>query len=156
MQSLLAERTVTLMEPRRGAAIGLATAVAVALGFAVFGASALGQSAQAQIQSVVVHYDRAFADGRYRAACALLSPTARRDVESFGPGGCRRQLLHAMGFTRAQAREFATAGVSPADVRGDFANVTIVVGGLPTNGATLHREKGRWLIAWPPAAINAG
>jgi hypothetical protein len=144
------------MELRRGAVTALVAGVAVALGFAVFSAPAPAQSAQAQIHSVVVRYDRAFADGRYRAACALLSPTARRDVESFGPGGCSRQLLHALGFTRAQARGFAAAGVSAADVRGDFANVTIAIPGQPTNGATLHREKGRWLIAWPPAAISAG
>jgi hypothetical protein len=144
------------MELRRGAVTALVAGVAVALGFAVFSAPAPAQSAQAQIHSVVVRYDRAFADGRYRVACALLSPTARRDAASFGPGGCPRQLLHALGFTRAQARGFAAAGVSAADVRGDFANVTIVIGGQPTNGATLHREKGHWLIAWPPAAISAG
>jgi hypothetical protein len=144
------------MELRRGAVTALAAGAVVALGFEVFSASAPAQSAQAQVHSVVVRYDRAFADGRYRAACALLSPTARRDVASFGPGGCPRQLLHALGFTRAQARGFAAAGVSAADVRGDFANVTIAIPGQPTNGATLHREKGRWLIAWPPAAISAG
>jgi hypothetical protein len=144
------------MELRWGAVTALAAATAIAAGFAVFSAAAPAQSDQAQIHSVVVRYDRAFADGRYRAACALLSPTARRDAASFGPGGCPRQLLHAMGYTRAEARGFAAAGVSPADVRGDFANVTIVAGGQPTNGATLHREKGRWLIAWPPAAIRAG
>ena len=144
------------MELRRRAVAALVAGVVSALSFAVFSAAATAQSDQAQIHSVVVRYDRAFADGRYRAACALLSPTARRDVESFGPGGCRRQLLHAMGFTRAQARGFAAAGVSPADVRGDFANLTIAIPGQPTNGATLHREKGRWRIAWPPAAISAG
>src|SRR5947209_2167936 len=142
------------MELRRGAVTALAAGVSVTLGGGPFCAAASAQSAEARIHSVVVRYDRAFGAGRYRDACALLTPTARRAAASFGPGGCRRRLLRASGFTRAEATAFTRAGVTAADVLGNFALATISIPGQPTNGATLHREKGHWLIALPPSAIS--
>jgi len=121
----------------------------------VGGANAIAAGPQdGRVRSVVVRYDRAFAGGHYRLACSLLTPTARRNIASFGPGGCRRQLLRGTGFTRGQARAFANAGVSAVEFHGNLANVTIQVPGQPANGATLHLEKGRWLIAFPPATIT--
>lgn len=124
--------------------------------FCVATCGVAGAAPSDQVRQTLVRYDRAFAAGDYRTACSLLTPTARRNIESFGPGGCRRQLLRGTGFSRADARAFAHAGVSAVEFHGNLANVTIVPAGLPANGATLHREKGHWLIALPPAAITAG
>jgi hypothetical protein len=137
--------------PRRAAAAFVGVLVSAAFG--AFAAAASGD----QVRQTVVRYDSAFAAGDYAKACSLLTPTARRNIASFGPGGCRRQLLRGTGFSRAEARQFAHAGVSTPEFHGNLANVTIVpAGGQPANGATLHREKGRWLIALPPAAITPG
>lgn len=128
--------------------------VGVAVGCATFCAPAPAQTAADRVHQVVVRYDRAFAAGHYRVACSLLTPTARRNVASFGPGGCQRQLLRATGFDRASARAFANAGVDTPNVRGNVADVIITPSGLPTNGTRLHRLKGRWLIALPPSTIT--
>lgn len=132
----------------------IASVIAVVLACAGYGTA--GAAPADQVRQVVVRYDRAFAGGHYKRACSLLTPTARRNIASFGPGGCARQLLRGTGFTRAQAHAFANAGVSAAEFHGNLANVTIVPPGQPANGATLHREKGHWLIALPPAVIAAG
>ena len=144
-------RVQSVVRALRPFAMGVA-----ALGFGSLCTAALAQSPADRVHQVVVRYDSAFAAGNYRVACSLLTGTAKHDVSAFGPGGCRHRLLGASGFTRQQARAFASADVSSADVRGNFANVVIVVPGLPTNAATLHREHGRWLIALPPAAITPG
>jgi hypothetical protein len=138
--------------PRVRAASLLRRCAVFAVGFAVL-AGCGGQSEQDRVAAVARAYDRAFVTGDGTRACALMTPSLRRQIISItGPGPSCAQFV-ARSPTAVRDSFGLHPFVSEVKINGSRASATV-----RTNAGMavlpLAHEDGRWRVDGPARYLS--